>query len=195
MTDPDPNRAPKDTDPMALHAPWRDQYMQDLSAGNKDAGADKPSDFLGAYWTDPSADQANHVIVRIGDGAVGGMVLLNRYPYASGHLLAALADARPRLLDYEPDQRAALWRLGEIAVDLIEHTLEPQGVNVGINQGAAAGAGLPGHLHLHVVPRWGGDVNFMSVVGRVRVIPSALDVMAMRYRATWKNIEESWRCE
>ncbi len=87
--------------------------------------------------------------------------------------------------DYTSDQRSALWRLTDAAADLMEVTLEPQGINIGVNQGRAAGAGVPQHLHVHLVPRWSGDVNFMSVVGRVRVIPSSLESMAERYRATW----------
>ena len=73
-----------------------------------------------------------------------GLVLLNRYPYANGHLMAALGDARPRLLDYSPAQRGEFWRLIEIAMDLMQRALEPQGMNVGLNEGKAAGAGLPG---------------------------------------------------
>jgi ATP adenylyltransferase len=67
------------------------------------------------------------------------------------------------------------------AMALVETALEPQGVNVGVNQGRAAGAGVPGHLHVHLVPRWGGDVNFATVVGQVRVIPSSLRAMYERY--------------
>src|SRR5262245_65250801 len=88
--------------------------------------------------------------------------MLNAYPYANGHLLVALGEARPTLLDYTPEQRAALWRLVETATDLMQRALEPQGINFGINQGRAAGAGVPQHLHAHLVPRWGGDVNFMA---------------------------------
>ena len=179
------NNPPRDTDAIALYAPWRDRYMQNLSADATTRGAASIEDFLTAYWADPTKDEAHHVIARVGEGATGGMVLLNLYPYAGGHLMAALGEARPRLLDYTPEQRTALWGLTDLAVDLVERTLRPQGVNVGLNQGAAAGAGLPGHLHVHVVPRWAGDVNFMSVVGRVRVIPSALETMAQRYRAAW----------
>jgi ATP adenylyltransferase len=67
----------------------------------------------------------------------------------------------------------------------MELTLEPQGINVGVNQGRAAGAGVPQHLHVHLVPRWSGDVNFMAVVGQVRVIPGSLESMAKRYREVW----------
>jgi ATP adenylyltransferase len=99
-------------------------------------------------------------------------------------LLVALGDARPTLLDYDPAQRATFWNLIEIATDLLQRTLEPQGINFGINQGRASGAGVPQHLHAHLVPRWGGDVNFMSTVAQIRVIPSSLEAMAARFRAT-----------
>jgi ATP adenylyltransferase len=174
--------------PESIRAPWRLQYLESLSeAGPAGSASDaaEPASFLGAYWADPAADEANHVIVRAG----AGMILLNAFPYASGHLLVALGDARPRLLDYEPDQRAQLWRLVELATDLMERTLQPQGVNLGVNQGRAAGAGVPGHLHVHLVPRWGGDTNFLTTVGQIRVLPASLDAMAARYREVWRGLE------
>jgi ATP adenylyltransferase len=150
-----------------------------------DAGA---ASFLRDYWLAPAEDEKNHVIVRTRDG----MVLLNAFPYANGHLLVALGEGRSRLLDYTPQQRAALWRLTDLAADLMETGLSPQGINIGVNQGRAGGAGVPGHLHVHLVPRWGGDINFMTAVARVRVIPSSLEVMAKRYREAWRNIRGRW---
>jgi ATP adenylyltransferase len=119
---------------------------------------------------------------------MGGIVLMNLYPYANGHLLVALGEGRGRLLEYSAAQRAALWRLTDDALAVMERALEPQGVNIGVNQGRAAGAGVPQHVHVHLVPRWSGDVNFMTVVGEVRVIPSAPAVMAERFRAAWGEI-------
>jgi len=193
MADPnpaDPSPLPRDTDPVAIHAPWRDRYMQELTQQRERSETDptETSDFLDHYWRHPEMDSDNHVVARVGRGETAGLIVLNKYPYANGHLLVALADARPRLLEYTPPQRAALWSLTDLAVELVERTLQPQGVNVGMNQGAAAGAGLPGHLHVHVVPRWIGDVNFLAVVGRVRVIPSALEHMAERYRTVWAHM-------
>lgn len=177
--------------PEAIHAPWRMAYLDSLSeaeaamVGNPDAIASGQADsgsFIRDYWLAPEQDEANHVIVRAG----GGMILLNKYPYANGHLLVALGEPRPTLLDYDPSQRAQLWKLTELATDLMDSALSPQGINIGINQGRAAGAGIPGHLHVHLVPRWAGDVNFISTIGQIRVIPSSLDAMAQRYRATWE---------
>ncbi len=176
--------------PEALFAPWRLEYLEEMEAVERregPAGPKSPS-FLLDYWRDPASDARNHVIVRTGHG----MVLLNRFPYANGHLLVALGDPRPRLLDYEPAQRERLWRLVDLGVALLERALEPHGVNVGMNQGRAAGAGVPGHLHLHVVPRWGGDVNFMGVVGAVRVIPSSLERMHEAISAAWVSMRRDW---
>lgn len=177
--------------PGALQAPWRLDYLLALEASEKRAGASpKPSgSFLRDYWLAPHADLQNHVIVR----SPHGMVLLNGFPYTNGHVLIALGEGRGRLLDYDPIDRRRLWTLTDLATDLVERTLECQGVNIGINQGRAAGAGVPGHLHVHVVPRWGGDVNFMSVVGRIRVIPSSLSAMAERLRATWQERSQAWQ--
>jgi ATP adenylyltransferase len=174
------------------------QYLETLHEGeNADSGDQPTSDhskhppqtrpdkkpksstgsFLLDYWLAPEDDEANHVIVR----TEHGMILLNKYPYTNGHLLIALGDARPSLSDYEPQQRTELWQLVDRAVALCERALEPQGLNIGINQGVAGGAGVPSHLHVHVMPRWVGDTNFISTVGGVRVIPSALEMMYDRY--------------
>lgn len=169
-----------------LWAPWRMSYLRDLDRKAErmraDGGPprdDDPVCFLGRYWREPEHDVQNYVVHR----DAHGMVLLNRFPYANGHLLVALGDARPTLRDYTPEQRLAFWGLIEFAGELMHRTLHPQGINYGINEGAAAGAGVPEHLHAHLVPRWAGDVNFISVVGEVRVIPDALEAMATQYRA------------
>jgi ATP adenylyltransferase len=172
----------------ALPAPWRLKYLESLGSSERATGKISTGSFLRDNWLTPELDIPNHIIVR----AQHGMILLNKYPYANGHLLVALAEARPALLEYSEAQRAHLWRLVDCATDLVLATLDPQGVNIGINQGRAAGAGVPSHLHVHLVPRWGGDSNFIDVVGRVRVIPAALEDMADRYRAAWSRIKDRW---
>lgn len=167
--------------PPAIQAPWRLAYLEGVDAKEKSAGppAIGSGSFLLDYWNDPSRDAENHVIVRTDKG----LILLNAFPYSNGHLLVALGEARPTLLDYELSQREALWKLVESAADIIQRALQPQGINIGINQGRAAGAGVPQHLHAHLVPRWAGDVNFMTTVGQIRVVPSSLEAMAARLRA------------
>ncbi len=103
-----------------------------------------------------------------------GLLMLNRYPYSNGHLLAAPLRHVPGLLEMTPEERSGLMELAALGQRLLERVCNPQGVNVGMNLGQAAGAGVPGHAHMHIVPRWNGDVNFMQVVGQVRVIPEAL---------------------
>jgi ATP adenylyltransferase len=163
-----------------LWAPWRMAYLRDLNRKAEGVGWDRVStgDFLSEYWKNPAHDERNLVVFR----NTHGLVLLNRYPYANGHLMACLGEARSTLLEYSPAQRAEFWKLVEHAIALMQHTLKPQGINMGINEGRAAGAGLPEHLHAHIVPRWNGDTNFLSVVGEVRVIPDALEEMAKLYR-------------
>jgi ATP adenylyltransferase len=193
----DPPASHPPTGPAAIHAPWRLGYLEDLtkkeSAGAASPGAGGPpaaptGSFLLDDWLAPERDHANHVIVR----SKHAMILLNAFPYATGHLLVALGEARPTLLDYAPPQRAALWKHVDCACQLLQQTFEPQGVNIGINQGRAAGAGVPSHLHVHLVPRWGGDVNFITSIGAIRVIPASLEAAADRYRASWSRLRDHW---
>lgn len=176
-----------------LWAPWRMQYLENLTdeakALESDVAASKSASvpagsFLAQYWHHPEHDSEHFVVHR----NQRGMILLNLYPYANGHLMVALGDPRPRLLDYDPEQRAALWSLVDVASDLAEQAFNPQGLNIGINQGKAAGAGVPQHLHVHIVPRWGGDTNFITVVGQVRVVPDALERVYRRYLAVLPTV-------
>ncbi|MCA9287312.1 MAG: HIT domain-containing protein [Phycisphaerales bacterium] len=196
-----PHPNPPRTGPDAIWAPWRLDYLERLGDAERSESAAAPGTasssnptrrgdlcFLRAAWLEPGGDIANHVVVR----SPHGLILLNKFPYANGHLLVALGEGRPRLLDYDPPQRRHFWTLLDAAVDIVETALQPQGVNAGINQGRAAGAGVPDHLHAHVVPRWAGDVNFISVVGQIRVVPASLEAMGERLRAVWGRIGERW---
>ncbi len=169
-----------------LWAPWRTAYLRELKRKAEALGTDEleAGPFLSEYFKTPADDVTNHVVCRNDQG----LILLNRYPYAGGHLLVALGDARPTLLDYEPPQRAAFWGLIELGTELIERTFHPQGINTGINQGRAAGAGVPDHLHAHLVPRWHADTNFITVVGQLRVVPDSLESVAEQYRGTVANM-------
>ncbi len=165
--------------PDALFAPWRQEYVEAVDPAPAASKSSGTGSFLLDYWLAPHLDERNNVIRRTSQG----LILLNKFPYTGGHLLVALGEARPRLLDYSSDQRAALWGMVDVAADILERALAPQGINIGINQGRAAGAGVPQHLHVHLVPRWSGDVNFMAAVGQVRMIPASLEAMAERLRA------------
>ena len=112
----------------------------------------------------------SHVLHR-GERA---FVILNAYPYNTGHLMVAPNRHVAELDGLDEEERAALMELTSIATSFVREAMGPQGFNVGMNLGRVAGAGIPGHLHMHVVPRWGGDTNFMPVVGNTRVLPEMI---------------------
>lgn len=144
-----------------LWAPWRMRYII----------ADKPDGCI--FCTKPAAadDRANHIVWR-GERA---FVLLNTYPYNNGHLMVAPYAHTDALEDLPVETTAEIMALTQDAIRALKREFNPQGINVGINLGAAAGAGIKDHLHVHVVPRWAGDTNFMPVIADVRVIPESLD--------------------
>ncbi|MHC4403288.1 MAG: HIT family protein [Planctomycetota bacterium] len=163
-----------------IWAPWRLPYIKRQADAEPDPepprleylpGAD-PTCFLCQAVVD-SADRNRHVIAR----TEHTVTVLNRYPYNNGHLLVA-----PRLHQGRLDELTVVGQ-SELAqeltrmVGLLEKALRPEGFNVGLNLGRVAGAGLPGHLHWHVVPRWNGDTNFMPALGATKVIPQSLDAL------------------
>ena len=118
-----------------------------------------------------ASDDAAHLVL---DRSVHGYLILNAYPYASGHLMAVAYRHVATLGDATPDELADLMTLVSRATVLLATEYGAEGFNVGLNQGRVAGAGIADHLHWHVVPRWNGDANFTAVVGDVRVLPEAL---------------------
>jgi ATP adenylyltransferase len=118
------------------------------------------------------------------------VVLMNRFPYTNGHLLVAPRLHKAELEELSADEKLDLVTQTDRAVRLLKKAVSAQGFNIGINLGRSAGAGVPGHLHQHVVPRWGGDVNFMSVVGEVQVVPQAIsqlydELLAVLQEGSW----------
>ena len=149
----------------ALAAPWRMDYIRSLS-GPKDGDA---ACFLcEAAAADDPAVRRDRLVLWQTDHVV---VLLNRFPYANGHLLVAPRRHVADLEDLTPAELADVGTQAVAVVRLLKAAVSAQGFNVGLNLGRVAGAGVPGHLHQHVVPRWGGDVNFMHVIGEVGVVP------------------------
>jgi ATP adenylyltransferase len=124
-------------------------------------------------------DPAHHVLER----GPYAFLILNRYPYASGHVMAVVNRHVASLEDLDEAERSDLLRLTQRAMVALRAAYQPQGFNLGANVGRAAGAGVEGHFHLHVVPRWVGDTNFMPVVGAVKVMPESLDESFRRLRA------------
>jgi ATP adenylyltransferase len=115
-------------------------------------------------------DETAHILFR--DDLV--FVILNAFPYNTGHLMIAPLRHVGELRDLEDGERADLMELTSRSVDVVKEAMDPDGFNVGMNLGAVAGAGVPGHLHVHVVPRWSGDTNFMTVVGETKVLPEMI---------------------
>jgi ATP adenylyltransferase len=114
-------------------------------------------------------------------------VILNRYPYTSGHLMVVANVHRPSLEDLEAETRAEMLELVTEGMRILRKVYRPDAFNLGANIGEAAGAGIAGHVHLHVVPRWGGDTNFMSTVGDTRILPEELDETYRRVHAAWNE--------
>jgi len=127
-------------------------------------------------------DGPGNLILHRGDQA---FVILNRYPYTSGHMMVVPFTHRPSIEDLGPDSMRELMQLSATAVSILRKAYSAQAFNLGINIGEPAGAGVVDHVHLHVVPRWSGDTNFMVTTAETRVIPEALDDTYQRLRALW----------
>lgn len=158
-----------------LWSPWRMAYIQD---SNKEAEC-----IFCIDWEKP--DGSENLVVYRGKQA---FVILNRYPYTSGHLMIVPYHHNPSIELLEPSERAEMMELASIAVQALHKIYHPEGYNLGINIGKAAGAGVAGHVHLHVVPRWGGDTNFMSSLAETRVLPEALEDTYRRMKEAWGEI-------
>lgn len=164
--------------PHNLWAPWRMEYIRSLS-GDKPGGC-----FFCEYRDAAAADAANHVLWRTAET----MVVMNRFPYTNGHLLVAPLAHKADFADLGDGPLGDLWKQTRDAKSLLAQAVGAQGFNIGINFGLCAGAGVPDHLHVHVVPRWNGDTNFMAVLGDVRVIPEGLDKMYVRLKEAAGNM-------
>ena len=153
-----------------LHAPWRMEYIRSLEKSSEPASC-------GCFLCDATntfekpEERKRRLVLWRSEHCV---CLINRFPYTSGHLLVAPSAHVADLSDLDDATLLDLNRQTTHAVQLLRKAMNPQGFNIGINMGSAAGAGVPGHLHQHIVARWAGDVNFMSVVGEVRIIPNAM---------------------
>ncbi len=149
-----------------LWAPWRMTYI---------AKADEPGCFFCRDLAE--ARDAENLIVRRGPRC---FCVMNRYPYNVGHLLVAPNAHKARLDQLDDAELLEFWTLTRDMQALLERVMQPQGFNLGVNLGRVAGAGVEGHIHLHIVPRWNGDTNFMPVVADTKVMPEALSTLLAR---------------
>ena len=152
-----------------LWSPWRMEYIEN---NHKEEGCV----FCNAQ---AKTDGEENLIAFRGEFA---FVILNRYPYTSGHLMVIPFEHKSNLEELDSTTRAEMMELTSRCTTVLKNVYRPQGFNVGVNIGEAAGAGVAGHVHIHIVPRWKGDTNFMSAVGGTRVLPEALAVTYQRVK-------------
>jgi len=129
-----------------------------------------------------SADSAENLIVHRGERAY---VIINRYPYTSGHLMVVSFDHKPNFEELDMPTRAEMMELTSHCMTVLRKAYNSRAFNMGANVGEAAGAGVKEHVHIHIVPRWVGDTNFMSTLGETRVLPEALE-------DTYRRVKEAW---
>jgi ATP adenylyltransferase len=159
-----------------LWAGWRSPYLESFSDGHEDGGcvfcrilaSDEPAESTYVVWRDDRCS-----------------VVLNAYPYTSGHLMIMPLRHVAELEDVGVEEAAGLWEAVADAVRSLKAAYSPDGINVGVNLGRSAGAGVPGHFHLHCVPRWTGDTNFMTTLAETRVLPESLPTTFAKLRAVW----------
>lgn len=158
-----------------IWAPWRAQYVSGAVRESR------PPSSTGCFICDGLAEDRDdeNLIAWRGPESV---VVLNRYPYNNGHLLVAPRAHKATLQELEGPSLVEPVETIRRMIAVLDRMMRPQGYNVGLNQGKAAGAGLPGHLHWHIVPRWDGDVNFMPVLGETKVVTESLEAFHRRLR-------------
>jgi len=167
-----------------LWATWRSAYIAGVSEGRATSSPTVPDgdgSLFERILAAPGSDDDKQIVHR-GDGC---FVILNRYPYTVGHLMDLPNRAVAELEDLDPDEFDELWELVRDSVVALKTGLGSEAVNVGINLGSAAGGSLAEHLHVHCVPRWIGDANFMTVAGQTRVLPLSLDEARERIQSSW----------
>ena len=160
-----------------LWAPWRLSYVTAAQVPATDC-----------IFCDPSAGRDIDLVVLRGRQAY---VILNLYPYNNGHLMVVPTRHLAALEALTPDEQVELMQLARLSEMALNEAYQPQGINVGINLGKAAGAGIENHLHVHLVPRWSGDTNFMTAVGQTRVLPEDLGETVARLRPIFERLAQS----
>ena len=158
-----------------LWAGWRSDYVGDAAAGDDDGcvlcrilHSDEPAESTYIVWRDRHC-----------------AAVLNLYPYTSGHLMVMPVRHLAEMEELGDEEAVQLWRTVAAGVRALKAAYSPDGLNVGANLGRSAGAGVPGHFHMHCVPRWNGDTNFMTTLAETRVLPEALPTTFEKLRKAW----------
>lgn len=165
-----------------LYAPWRGNYTTDTTRGKHDDT--KPEECVFCLKFAAQDDEKHYIIARFEHHAI----LLNLYPYSAGHVLIIPYDHVRNMHDLSPESRAELMELITHSIEILKNTLKADGVNVGVNLGKAAGAGIPSHLHWHVLPRWNGDTNFLPLLADTKAVSYDLNVMYKQLVEPFKKI-------
>ena len=155
-----------------LWTPWRYQYI---------TTSDKASECVFCAAAKNPDDLENFIVHR----GEANYVILNRFPYTSGHIMVVPYDHVATLENLKEEALLEMFRLARDCEHHLRAVYQPEGLNLGMNIGKSAGAGIAGHLHLHILPRWTGDTNFMTVVGETRVLPEDLAITWERLRSQW----------
>lgn len=165
-----------------LWAGWRTSYLLAVSDDDAQLRPDEQglSLFERLFQAD-EPDERTHILWR----GQHCFAILNAYPYGSGHLMVLPQRAEPNIENLTGEEHTELWEGVTRAVRAIKTAYRPDGVNVGLNLGRGAGAGVPDHLHVHCLPRWLADSNFMTAIAETRVLPEPLDV-------TWQRLRDAW---
>ncbi|MCE7918009.1 MAG: HIT family hydrolase [Anaerolineae bacterium] len=156
-----------------MTTPWRRKYIE---------GHIKEDGCVFCNALAKTEDNSKNLIVHRGQRA---FVIVNLFPYTNGHLMVAPMDHKASLELLDSETRAEMMELSSQAIVILKNIYHPQAFNVGANIGKAAGAGVPDHVHMHIVPRWAGDSNFMSVLGETRVLPETIEETYERVRKGW----------
>jgi ATP adenylyltransferase len=165
-----------------LYAPWRSEYTSDTHEGKNEDTTQDGCVFCSQFASNKDLE---HGIIKRFNHTI---VIINKYPYNAGHVLLLPIKHVGSLDQITPQVRAELMELINISVTTVKEALNAEGVNVGINIGKAAGAGIPSHLHVHILPRWNGDTNYMPTIGQTKVISFDLNTIYTTLADAFKNI-------
>jgi diadenosine tetraphosphate (Ap4A) HIT family hydrolase len=165
-----------------LWAGWRSEYVATTGSAETRSDGSDPEDCVFCRIAASGSPSRENGVLWVGAHT---LAVLNAYPYSNGHLMVVPVRHVQSLPELSPEEGAEMWETTKVATVALESAFRPEGINLGANLGRAAGAGIPRHLHLHVVPRWVGDTNFMTAVAGVRVLPESLP-------ATWERLHAAW---
>ncbi|MCB9492792.1 MAG: HIT domain-containing protein [Epsilonproteobacteria bacterium] len=164
-----------------LYAPWRHDYINNVARKQDKDSSEKGCVFCKQLMH--KDDDKYYIIKRFSDCAV----MMNYYPYNAGHVMVLPYHHQPNLDNLTPLVRTQMMEVVSLSTTVIGKTLNSEGFNVGINLGSAGGGGLPSHLHIHVLPRWKGDTNFLETTGGVKIVSSDLDKMYFMLKEAFAN--------